>query len=70
MLRALAFAGLFVTVALVAVSPQAAAADQPDLCGDYGVCVLVCVDGVSAWCPGTACVGFSRQIPVCVPRST
>ena len=66
MLRALAFAALFVTLGLLATATPAEA--RPDLCRDYGVCVFVCVDGVSPYCPGTACVGFSTQIPVCVPR--
>jgi hypothetical protein len=66
MLRAFAIAALFLAIAGLATATPAEA--RPDLCDDYGLCVFVCADGISQDCPGAACVGFSTQIPVCLPR--
>lgn len=61
MKTSLALAALLLSATLVSVSPAVSA--KPDLPPLVGYCTSL----TSPWCEGTACVGFSYQVPACAP---
>jgi hypothetical protein len=68
-MRALIVLSLLLLATIAVSTPAEARPPTPNPC-DLGACVYVCVYGVSDHCRGIACVGYSAQIPVCLPNGT